>query len=365
MNLQPMFLSEDIRGLTQYGIATPTWKEATMPVFKTAKRGHIPHANMLELSFKNIPFKGAIEPIIFTDSKKASSSFIASLPALKEMLFETHFSVLEEIGITFDSSSSEIEKALSGMQGDVSLCNYREVVAISLKTFSHLFVFIEKIAKINKLEEKHLMHFFSICKAFTTIASSSHENASRLMKPLGILIDYNQARHIFEIPLVLPNQSLVEIAMAMPVCYFPDLGNDETAKDPQVTEDTKYLCDMVGSKNFAWLFQIYNRRERSLKNFPKFDPIPLEYLEVQKLMKPFVKLDVIFTPYHDQASTEWADSSWLKGIDPVAISAIENCPYFIVTKRWSGNGIFPSFSHLVASTIEHLKKNKNLLVDDT
>jgi hypothetical protein len=164
--------------------------------------------------------------------------------------------------------------------------------------------------------------------------------------------------------MIIPIKYLPEMLMACPVWYvvgkegLPDLTREN---DPHPDAAIQYFCDLVGTKNFAWLYQIYNRRTRPFSAFSGRDIIPPSLLAIMQSGRQMFDYMAIATPYHDQASREWADPKWHRNIDPFLLGFMKGLPYIFVLGRWSGTGLFPLFLDMIADTINHLRINKNLL----
>ena len=166
---------------------------------------------------------------------------------------------------------------------------------------------------------------------------------------------------ILTIDSVVPMSCLSDFFTAVPIWYVKSRMpyDDNTSKhDPKPDHVVKFFCDAVGSESFAHLFQIYNRRTRPFKLFDGPDIMPDHIRQTQRLVGNVFDYLVIATPYHDVASREIADPNWLRNIDPFLLGFISDLPYFFVLGRWSGNGIFPLFTDMVADTMEHLRSHR-------
>lgn len=163
---------------------------------------------------------------------------------------------------------------------------------------------------------------------------------------------------------IIPRSFLPELTFAMPVWFMHTKNGvrDQTMEDdPHVSEDIKRIIDYVGSKEYAWFFQMYNRRTRPLSLFKGKDIIPPKIARLIPKAKEIFDSLAIITPYHDIASREWSDSNWLRNIDPVLIGFIHELPYIFVLGRWSGTGLFPLMIDMMADTANHIKINKSSL----
>ncbi len=171
-------------------------------------------------------------------------------------------------------------------------------------------------------------------------------------------------KNLLKMENIIPLSYLPEVLAVAPVWYvdgkqsLPDTtGND----DPQPDHATQFFCDAVGSKEFAWLYQIYNRRNRRIANFSGRDLMPPHLMQIARIARQTFDYTVIATPYHDLASTEWANPDWLRLIDPFLFGFSKNLPYMFLLGRWSGTGLFPMVCDMIADTINHIRINKGLL----
>jgi len=164
---------------------------------------------------------------------------------------------------------------------------------------------------------------------------------------------------------LMPLQHLPELTVAFPVWYLQSKKEQDLfvtkEKDPQPDNSTKFFCDCVGSDEYAWFYQLYNRRSRSVRSFQGKDIMPQNLIKQFKRAKEIFDYIAIMTPYHDQASKEWSDPDWLRNIDPVMVGFIKDVPFMFVLGRWSGTGVFPLLLDCIADTANHLKLNKHLL----
>ncbi|MCX6798255.1 MAG: hypothetical protein NTX66_03545 [Candidatus Falkowbacteria bacterium] len=166
---------------------------------------------------------------------------------------------------------------------------------------------------------------------------------------------------------VIDQKHLPELTYAFPVCYIyrkaglDGLERQEREDDPRPDETIKFFSDCVGSQEYAWFFQIYNRRTRPLARFNGKDIMPPALVKIMNKAKENFDYIAIMTPYHDQASREWSDPNWLRNIDPIMVGFLKDLPYMFVLGRWSGTGIFPLLLDCIADTTNHLRINKHLL----
>lgn len=65
----------------------------------------------------------------------------------------------------------------------------------------------------------------------------------------------------------------------------------------------------------------------------------------------------IATPYHDVAQQKWYSMAfWQRNVDPVLLGFITGSPYFVVIRRWSATGVFPSTMEMIGDTLQHIKE---------
>lgn len=363
----PTLLAVASSDLEQFGMKPATIAELARvdelsPMMRLRKRRVVP-PELIQQAIANNPLE-TVPRWQFTDEVLAATSFRQSFPELKTAFMQTHFIFLQDLGFAFGMQDQEIvEKTAKYAREKSGLTTHLQASSDCLLAFNRLFSFIDFIIEKGRFQEKHLTSLQTICTAFGALAADPVQ-AARLMKPISAQIAFNRDRYIFEIPTVLAMNNLPEILLAMPVCFLQGKGvrpsNDD---DPQVSEAAKMICDLVGSRAFAWFYQIYNRRDRDIKgNLQNFlDPVPSDYLEFRTCLAPMIDLEMICTPYHHIASREWTDPTWLAGIDPIALGIQKGIPFVTIFKRWSGNGVFPLLPELMAGTIEHLTACSNKL----
>lgn len=163
---------------------------------------------------------------------------------------------------------------------------------------------------------------------------------------------------------VMDMRHLPELTFAFPVWFVNGktaLYDHTSEADPDVDDAIKYFCDSVGSKQYSWLYQMFNRRTRPLRQFKGKDIMPPNLVRIMNEAKETFDFVVIMTPYHDVASREWSDPNWLRNIDPIMVGFIKGLPQMFVLGRWSGTGLFPLFLDCVADTANFIRLNKHLL----
>lgn len=167
--------------------------------------------------------------------------------------------------------------------------------------------------------------------------------------------------NILSAETVISNYYLPDLLVTAPVWFVGSkegLSDNRRSEDPSPDHAVKFFCNQVNSKEFAWLYQIYNRRTRPLSAFSGRDIMPLKIVELLDKAKKVFDYIVIATPYHDIASKEWTDPQWLRNIDPFLIGFQKDLPFMFFLGRWSGTGLFPLMCDMIADTINHLRINK-------
>lgn len=173
-----------------------------------------------------------------------------------------------------------------------------------------------------------------------------------------------RTNNILTIESVIPIKYLADLLVAAPVWFVNSrqtLSDQTQEDDPQADHAVKFFCGQIPNRNFAWLYQIYNRRTRPFSQFAGRDIMPLGVVEILEQAKRSFDYLVIATPYHDIASREWSDPEWLRNIDPFLIGFMQDMPYMFLLGRWSGTGLFPLVLDMVADTIDHLRLNHSKL----
>lgn len=163
---------------------------------------------------------------------------------------------------------------------------------------------------------------------------------------------------------VMDMRHLPEITFAFPVWFVhgkSPLYDHTNEEDPQIDDAIKYFANCVGTKEYAWFYQIFNRRTRPLSHFRGKDIMPPALVKIMNEAKSTFDYVAILTPYHDIASREWSDPNWLRNIDPIMIGFIKGLPQMFVLGRWSGTGIFPLLLDCIADTANFIRLNKHLL----
>lgn len=209
-------------------------------------------------------------------------------------------------------------------------------------------------------------------------AISGYKEAGMFGQVTSLTNEWNRfkgARKVFELmkrngtlrpDMIIPIKYLPEMLVACPVWYMDGkvkLTDQRSEGLPGVDWATDYFCKEVGTRNFASLYQIYNLRNRPFGAFSGRDIIPPALLQIMQSGRQVFDHLVIATPYHDQASKEWVNPTWVRNIDPFLLGFMSGLPYIFVLGRWSGTGLFPLFLDMIADTINHLRINKKMLAN--
>lgn len=252
--------------------------------------------------------------------------------------------------------SSEFER--QGMSGQ-SLSIEKEFE--SLQATKNILNFVVLCKKNNVFDERHTMLLASVGKILDNLKV---EDKAFALSSLSQICTWNQQAGRFRVPMAVEMRYLVELFVASPVWYVAgnsveDLTN---SNDPNVDDFTKYICNTIGTKNFAWFYQMYNRRTRGIESFQGPDIMPPHIAKVIPELKERFDYIVIATPYHNNAAKEWADPAWINSIDPFLIGFKKNVPdFFFLIDRWSGTGFLPLLVDMIADTMNHLTSHVHLL----
>ena len=169
---------------------------------------------------------------------------------------------------------------------------------------------------------------------------------------------------ILSLQSVIPLKYLPDLLVAAPVWYVDSKQSIEDRRnedDPFPDHVVNFFSDAVGTKEFAWLYQMFNRRTRSLSSFDSREIIPLNLMPIIEQAKHVFDYVVICTPYHDICSKEWANPEWLRNLDPFLFGFSKDLPYMFLLGRWSGTGLFPLLCDMVADTMDFIRLNINKL----
>ncbi len=182
-------------------------------------------------------------------------------------------------------------------------------------------------------------------------------------KALMLMVQENLVRR----DTIIPIEYLPDFFTAVPVWYLwadeagvRDSDNAQISDDPQVHKSTDYFCDLFPNQNWADMFQMFNRRFRTLKMY-KGDLIPPAVMRRMKEASQHFDYVVIMTPYHDVVGRDWQDAVWMRSIDPYVVGFKKGIPYFFILARFSDSGTFPLFAELIGDTVEFLRTNKSKL----
>jgi hypothetical protein len=305
--------------------------------------------NRKEIPVQLINKAGSNRPLsfVYTQFDRSTSNPHFEIQRLMETCLNTHFKYFKSGGINFDSSVEEIceygnesilTDAFSRHTGCLKTC------FIGFKT---IFDFVTFLLQNDKFQEKHMQSVHSCITSFNVI--NDVQRAAPMLEAITTLLEFNKARHIYEMPVVLPNQELCSVLLAMPV-WFSGKG------------DLSFVYNLVSSQSFSTLFQMYNMRIRPIEEFPTLpDPMPTHCSDFYKHHAVLFDNYVVTTPYHNLASGDWASVKWINNVDPWAIGLWSNIPFCLVTHEWSGDGLLRHILPMIGDTISHLKENKRAL----
>lgn len=279
---------------------------------------HIPEEE-IEKVLGNDPFS-EISPVIVDRSEEEKKRLLACMlkmffPALSQ--FNANYDSLSEDDSSLDEAVIENEKNLSELDMDSQIEDIRKEV-IRFKSLKHV---------------------------------------------LKLLYDNDLVRT----DTIIPIKYLPDLFMAVPVWYFwvePNkidfVEQRWRHEDPKPQEEIIYFCNLFPNQKWCDVFQMFNRRIRSLKRY-KGDKIPP--LVSQRLLTAIKAFDyvVIATPNHSEAGQDWQDLEWLQMIDPYVLGFKKGIPHIFVLARFSDSGTFPLYLDMVADTIDFLHQNKQKL----
>jgi len=302
--------------------------EAIMSLAKNPSPYHdlrkVISADDVHRAAENQPLVNFVRQIawMFNDNKGYDPETIINLA---NDFIKKNFNMLESIGVKFSITSNFDENA------------EKSLIDETLKLYEEIGMTGQKQSLL-----KEYAQFEKVRRAFSLMHN-------------GGLLNYSS---------IIPIENLPELSFAFPVWYVYSSNNlsDETGMDdPRPNHAVRFFSDSIGSVEFAWFYQMYNRRTRSLSQFQGRDIMPPRLVKILKEAKQNFDYVTIMTPYHDQASREWSDPKWLRNIDPIMVGFLKGLPYMFILGRWSGTGIFPLLLDCIADTSNHLKINKHLL----
>lgn len=180
---------------------------------------------------------------------------------------------------------------------------------------------------------------------------------------LGLILAENLVRP----DTILPIDNLPDMFMAVPVWYYwvkleeqAGITLNWESHDPHPHAVVQYFCSLFPTQRWCDVFQLFNRRVRTLRQY-KGEVIPPHVSRRIRKAVDLFDYVVIATPYHDEAGKDWEDLDWLRSIDPYVLGFKKGIPYFFVLARFSDAGTFPLLNELVADTIEFLRARKEKL----
>jgi hypothetical protein len=346
--------NEKIVVLTSEELAVSN-KDVETPYHFSKKRIPI---ESVEKVIANTPLKGWNIKRLHSDRLPTSEEF----EILGKSFLFTNFFMLLNAGLNLEEEifPSEIIEDYKN-SGFPELAKTVEDEFISLQSVKKILKFVKFSFESNQFADRHVWLLQSVAEVCNLVKDSSKKRF--LLESVAEISDYNQTCSQFRTPMLLHKKFLPELFVACPVWFVSGKGVEDTSSDndPRPGEEVKFFSDLVGTKNFAWLYQIYNRRTRTIESFKGKDIMPLHISKlIPKLKEKFDYL-VIATPYHDIASKEWADPEWQRNIDPYLLGFKEGSDYIVVIDRWSGTGFLPLLNEMIADTMNHLKEHLNLL----
>jgi hypothetical protein len=326
---------------------------AQIDSYNRANRKNIPQ-KLVDKAISNQPYQEVWKGT-FTE-KNTNEDIAKGLTTLKAGFLSENFMMLADNGINFDTPVSEVEKFVnSKLASDKTFAKHLEGLKKCFIGFQTVFNFVAFLQKCNKFSEKHLQALYSYTSSFAAI--NDVQRAAPMMVAINALLTYNQTRYICNMPMILSNNCLVEIALAMPVWYMQS-QNYTSASLASIFFNT------VGSAQFTTLLQLYNLNinNRSIQGFPTNpDPVPSSYTDFFDTNSSLFQNRLIATPYHSIASNEWQAPVWKNNIDPASIAFFSSLPFFMITHQWSGDGILRHAYEMIGDTINHLDTNRKAL----
>lgn len=279
----------------------------------------------VEKVIANKPFPGFIEELAASSRELAAEEGAPedNIARKAEEFLQETFAALIPLGVSY-SVNSDVDEAEEQAKIDEAVVLYGE----------------EGMTGQVESLRKEYEYFKGVRKAFT------------LMRTAGIL----------GLDTVVPIKFMPEMFVSMPVWYVHSkAGLDDLtiSDDPAPDHAIKFFCDLVGTKEFAWMYQMMNRRTRPIGPFKGRDIMPPSIMKILSKAKGVFDYVVIQTPYLDMVSRELEDPNWLRSIDPRLVGFIKGIPYMFVLGRWSGTGLFPLFADMVADTMNWLRLNKS------
>ncbi len=177
-----------------------------------------------------------------------------------------------------------------------------------------------------------------------------------------VFASVNRPENGYGFQTVVPVRYLPELLVAAPVWFVEPRVVPKKKSSGSSSSIVRHFCDLGRTRNFAHLFQMYNRTPRWFTEFEGRDVMPLPIVELVGQVRGLFDYLVIATPYHDLASKEWREAKWVRNIDPFLFGFLKDVPeYMFFLGRWSGTGLFPLVGDMIADTMNHIRENKALL----
>lgn len=195
--------------------------------------------------------------------------------------------------------------------------------------------------------------------AFSNTVSDATQRRTKLFQAVQALNKLKISNNIWEAPEVLPIQNLSEVFLAYPVWYIQNKGGIYVRN--QVVEN---CTGGLNNQIFNVLFNCYNSSSihtvefmREINDYEGEDVIPFDVIMNANTIYKLFDNVAIATPYHDVAQRQWNSTAfWQRNVDPVLLGFITGSPYFVVIRRWSATGVFPSTMEMIGDTLQHIKE---------
>lgn len=171
---------------------------------------------------------------------------------------------------------------------------------------------------------------------------------------------------LLTIESIIPKKYIADFTVVAPIMFIRARNESHIfypSADRNVAIDPlgRMLCDWIGTREYAWFYQIYNKRPRPLSSFGGRDIMPRPLLNIYNQAKETFDYLAFFTPYHDLAGQEWMAEGWARNRDPFMIGFMRDMDHMFVLGRWISHGLFPLVCDMIADTMSHLRLHKSHL----
>jgi len=223
---------------------------------------------------------------------------------------------------------------------------------------------IDEKAEADRIDQMALQYEAADMKSQANSLREQYRKFAGARRVFGLMHKHG----ILRVDTIVPIRYLPEMLVACPVWFHTALDGSvidtQQITNPDVARVTRWICDQVPTQEFAWFYQLYNRRMRPLGNFnSNVDIMPPDVMKVMIEARKVFDVVAIATPYHDLASTEWQTARWIRQRDPFLLAFNHDVPFIFILGRWSGTGLFPLFLDMIADTMAHLEQHKTLLAN--